>query len=164
MTLTAQRLREVLEYDANAGTFLRKMPASRRHPLPWTEPAGAIDTKGYIKIKIDGRSHGAHRLAWLWMTGQMPQEQMDHIDGNRANNRWSNLREATQSQNQANSKKRVTNRSGLKGIYPFAGRWCARITKDRTRHFLGTFASPEEAHAAYRAASLELHGSFSIFR
>jgi HNH endonuclease/AP2 domain len=127
--------------------------------------AGAKKAGDYIRISIDGRQHLAHRLAWLYVHGRWPAALIDHINGNPADNRIANLREASRSQNQANSGLRLGNRSGLKGISrkPY-GTWSAQIFYQGTKHYLGTFATPEEAHAAYREAARRLFGEFARMR
>src|SRR4051794_4935854 len=113
--LTAERLREILSYDPETGLFTR-LQSPRTGQRYTGKQAGSIKPSGYVKIRVDGRFYFAHRLAWTIMTGQNPPEAMDHIDCNPSNNRWSNLREATSSQNAANHRIRSNNSSGLKGV------------------------------------------------
>jgi HNH endonuclease/AP2 domain len=158
--LTAERLREILDYHPESGIFYWRI--ARRNGTRAGNIAGAKKAGGYIKISIDGRQHLAHRLAWLYVHGRWPAALIDHINGNPADNRIANLREASRSQNQANSGLRLGNRSGLKGISrkPY-GTWSAQIFYQGTKHYLGTFATPEEAHAAYREAARRLFGEFA---
>ena len=92
--------------------------------------------------------------------GEPDGKQIDHRDGDGLNNRRCNLREATNSQNTCNQGLRRTNVSGFKGVYKHKRKWRADITLDGQRRFLGLFATPEAAHAAYCKASAELHGEF----
>jgi|SRR5262249_60934945 len=115
--------------------------------------------KGYRRITLDGRQHFGHRLAWLHVHGVWPPDQIDHINGARADNRIANLRPATHQQNASNRRRGI---AGLKGAV-FSKRykrWRAQIMKNGRQHFLGHFASSVEAHAAYCRAAQELHGEF----
>jgi len=103
----------------------------------------------------------AHRLAWLYVHGKWPPAEIDHKDCDPANNRISNLRLATHAQNAANAHLRRTSTSGLKGAYRHQKKWLAQITYNGRRIYLGVFDTDKEAHAAYVAASKDLHGSFT---
>lgn len=124
--------------------------------------AGVLDSRGYRQIGVGGRVYLAHRLIWAYVTGVWPTTLIDHINGNRDDNRWDNLREATPSENKANSKLMRTNTSGLKGAFfrKDIGRWVATIGKHRTRRHIGFYDSAEEAHAAYAAEARRLNGEF----
>lgn len=159
MGLTAERLCEVLDYDPGMGTFrwIRR-PTATCNVAVGAE-AGTMDADGYRTIQLDGVRHRAHRLAWLYMHGEWPpSEDIDHVNGNRADNRIANLREARRSENVQNvGAARKDSKSGLAGVNERDGRWRARIRAGGERLTLGYFDSPEEAHAAYRAAKLQLH-------
>ena len=101
-----------------------------------------------------------HRLIFLLHHKYLP-SQIDHIDGNILNNRIENLRAATPSQNGSNKPKTRFNTSGFKGVVPVKNGYGAKIMKNKKAYWLGTFAEPEVAHAAYVAASKKLHGEFS---
>src|SRR5690606_33021363 len=88
-TLTRERLAEVLDYDPTTGIFLWKKPTGSRAVAG--SVAGTVNLSGYIQIQIDGTIYYAHRLAWLWMTGSWPNNEIDHSEMNPADNRWSNL-------------------------------------------------------------------------
>ena len=116
---------------------------------------------GYRRIKINGRSYPAHHLAWLYKKGKWCSQMIDHRDLDRSNNRWINLRRATRSQNNANTRANRNNACGLKGVSPNHGRWRAIIHKNgRTQH-LGNFPTPQAAHAAYAKAARKLFGKFA---
>ena len=151
------RLRELLDYDPLSGGLVR-IANSRRSDLIG-KPAGSNHL--YSKVSVDQKIYAAHRIIWMWMTGEDPGElEIDHIDRNRHNNRWENLRLATVSQNRINCGNK--SRSGLpKGVKKNKGRFGARLTVDGVVHWLGTFDTPEEAHRAYCAASTGLHGEFA---
>lgn len=161
--LSHARLRAAVTYDPNSGRFFRDYPPSRRRPYAKTREVGFSTDKGYRHILVDGRRYIAHRLAWFWMTGNWPPDQVDHIDGNKANNAWVNLRQATNSQNQANTKTRRNNRAGLKGAHYLkaSGKWTSRVKVNGSRYFLGLFDTPEQAHAAYAVAAGKYFGKFA---
>ena len=161
--LTQERLKELLTYDPLTGDFF------------WNEDRGgkrAGDIAGckrraYIAISVDDKIYRAHHLAWLWMTGAFPALFIDHRNLNKHNNAWTNLREATKSQNQANIGLTASNKSGLKGVSRYrAGEsygkpWQACIGKDGKSINLGQFATKEAAHAAYVAAAEKHFGEFA---
>ena len=159
MGITANRLRAVLSYDPDTGIF-RWLVGARRGRV-----ADSVDvTTGYHRIKVDGASYGANRLAWLYMSGEWPADQVDHRNTVRSDNRWDNLRAATGSQNKANGNRYSNNTSGIKGVSPSGRRnkpWSAVITKDGFTRRLGRYVTKEEADAAYRHAANHLHGEFA---
>jgi hypothetical protein len=153
--LTQARLRELLSYDPDTGVFTR---------LRNGRIAGTLTYQGYVQIAIDGKLYLGHRLAWLYMTGSFPSLQIDHKDRNEANNVFTNLRLATPTQNQWNTGTQINNKCGLKGVSRLInGRWMARITNHYKTKYLGTYSTPEEAHAAYRRAAAEMNGEFANF-
>lgn len=154
MTVTADRLRELLHYDPETGAWT------------WVDdgsPAGWLDTStGYHRVSIDGRSYYLHRLAWFWMTGTWV-HRIDHRDTVRSNNRWANLREATQSTNGANRSVSVKSALGVKGVSrcKTTGRYRADITVLGKRFNLGRFDTIEAASEAYALAAAEHFGEFA---
>jgi hypothetical protein len=157
--VTRARLRALLHYDRKTGEFRwrRRVTTSIRPG----DIAGALDNQGYRRITIKGRPYLAHHLAWLYMRGRWCALVIDHRDGDPSNNRWSNLRSATLSQSNANRRLPRNNACGLKGVSQDRGRWCARIHKEGRRHHLGTFPTPQAAHAAYAKAARKLFGEFA---
>jgi len=158
-TVTYERLREVLSYDSETGYF--RWLKSPVYFISVGQVAGT-NTRRYRQIGVDGRRYGAHRLAFLFMTGEMPVLDVDHADGNGFNNKWDNLRICTVSQNLANTGRHADNSSGFKGVTwdrP-RGKWQARIQVRKQKIHLGRFNSAEEAHAAYVAAAFEHFGEF----
>lgn len=155
-TLTAERLRELLDYDPETGRFTWRV---RRGPVPAGGKAGGRpDGSGYSQIRVDGRLHLAHRLAWLYMTGDQPPVEVDHRDTDPMNNRWSNLRASTRSGNNQNVRRaRRNNSSGYLGVSPRDGRWLAQIHANGKKRWLGLFDTPELAHGAYLKAKAALH-------
>lgn len=156
--LTATRVREVLAYDPDTGVFTWKVRTSNRAHLG--AEAGRVGANGYRYLGLDGSLHLAHRLAWLYVHGVWPADMIDHIDGDRLNNRIANLRPADMRRNQQNRKgPQANNRSGLLGVSwsKQARKWHAQISDAGQSHHLGYFACPEEAHAAYLDAKRRLH-------
>ena len=118
----------------------------------------------YVMVKIGGKAVQAHRIIWEMHNGPVPVgREIDHINGNRADNRIENLRLATGSKNKMNTTLRKDNTSGLKGVRRDrrSGRWSATIKADKKTIHLGSFGSPEEAHTAYVAAAEVHHGQFA---
>lgn len=158
--LTAERLRQLLHYDPETGVFTRPVRVSN---CRIGKQAGCLRPDGYRYIGIDGDRYMAHRLAWLYATGQWPAVQIDHINGDRADNRFVNLREATNAENQRNSKRRSDNTSGFKGVHwrRHTGKWLAQIGHNGRLVYLGLFPTAKMAHAAYCEAARRLHGQFA---
>lgn len=160
--LTQKRLKELLSYDPATGLFTRLVTVGQRGL------AGAViagyGTK-YLSIGIDGKLYRAHRLAWLYMKGTFPPEDIDHKDGNGKNNKFANLRAATTAENMQNQRKiRSNSLSGIMGVNfkKRRGCWVARITINGKRRELGNFFTAAEAHAAYLAAKVEHHPFFTF--
>lgn len=124
--------------------------------------AGYVNTTtGYRMVRINYRAYGAHRLAWLLVTGDFPSGMLDHVDGNPLNNRWSNLREATSRQNCYNRRPRSDSKSGIKGVSRHGRAWRARIWLHGSYMMLGTFSNSADAHLAYEAAAQRYFGLFA---
>lgn len=157
--LTIERLREVLRYEC--GRFFWRISPSNRVAIG--DQAGSLRTNGYWYISIDGVSHLTHRLAWFWHHGTWPELDLDHINRNKWDNRIENLREATASQNIANSRLSSSNSSGFRGVSwnKRLERWHAYICVRGTRKHLGFFETAEDAAAAYAVAAREHFGDFA---
>jgi hypothetical protein len=161
--LTFERASALLSYDAETGAFHWKVSRRGRHARPGAK-AGTLDRRGRWVIAVDGKRHHASRLAFLLTTQRHPAEMIDHKNGDCSDDRWSNLREATPQQNQANRK--ATAASGLKGAHYWAarGKWRAFIKVDQKQRSLGVFETAEAAHAAYCAAATEAFGAYARFQ
>jgi hypothetical protein len=162
MTLTAEHLRARLHYNPDTGVFTWLSSPSRKAVTFVGKPAGCVKN-GYITIGIDRVDYPAHRLAWLYVYGEWPAERIDHINLDRADNRISNLRQCTHSQNLANTRARSTNSSGYKGVYFHTGakRWQAKIKVNYRSKHLGFFDTKEEAADAYRKGAELYFGEFA---
>lgn len=160
--LTAEQVRAVLHYSPETGVLTWRVDTGTAKAL---DTAGVVGDHGYVLVGLRRRVYRAHRLAWLWVHGRWPTGSLDHVDGDRQNNRLSNLREATHTQNLQNSKRAREMASGLKGAYPTANgqTWTSRIRHNGRSVYLGCFSTPEAAHAAYRAAAERLFGEFARF-
>lgn len=144
-----------LSYNPDTGIFTH----SRRAGVKCGSSAGTSISGGYIQIRVNGEKFLAHRLAFLAMTGVMPSEVVDHIDGNPQNNIWSNLRLATHAENMRNRKSR--NKTGFKGIYCYRGKYRALIRCEGKIYRLGSFHSLNDAAKAYNQAASYLFGLFA---
>lgn len=158
--ITQELLKQLFDYRPDTGEFRRSI--SRRGVAMSGTLAGSKTRHGYLSIRINKKHYFSHRLAWLYVYGKWPSGGLDHIDGDKTNNRIANLREATESQNQANRFK-GWGVSGLKGVnfHKSAKKWMSRITKGRSMIYLGLFDTPEEAYKAYCAAAINLFGEFA---
>lgn len=164
--LTAEEVRERLEYDTDLGILRWRYNPSR--PKEWNtrragKAAGFVDTvNGNVQVRIDDRLYLGYRLIWLIVTGEWPKVEIDHINGVRTDNRLKNLREATHAENSRNRGRQKNNQSGFLGVCfrPHHGKWEARINLDGKtvwRHYATT---AQEASAARREALPKFHGEF----
>lgn len=158
--ITQQRLMEVLHYDPETGEWMWAATLSARRVTG--QAAGGITDAGYRSIRVNGNLFRAHRLAWLYMTGEWPAEQIDHVNGERSDNRWINLRAATEQQNKANTRVSANCKSGVKGVYWNRQRqkWQAKINPNRTQVHLGFFDDIDKAAEAYASAAKLYFGEF----
>jgi len=157
--LTAERLREVLDYDKDTGLFTWRTNVSSTGRFGGT--AGCKNKAGYVLIRIDRRLYTAHRLAVLHVTGQWPSALVDHRDMDKANNRWGNLRPATKGQNGQNKVAAQSNnlKSGLLGVYWSEANqsWGAKVVVNRRQHHGGFHPTAEAAHRAYVELKRQIH-------
>lgn len=154
--LTLERLRELLHYDPETGIFTRligvKGAAAGRQ-------AGALDSYGYLRMRIDGKRYKSHRVAWFYVHGKWPAMMLDHINQVKTDNRIVNLREVTASENVQNTSLMANNTSGYRGVTwsKKKHRWKAQITVNKKRIALGHFDTAESAFMAYAKAAKVLH-------
>lgn len=150
-----------MRYSPKTGAWFWIAKTSPNVNRKWGDPAGHHNGHGYLQITVDKKYYLSHRLAWFYMTGYWPKAQIDHRDCDRANNAWYNLREATRSQNLGNSKKRRDGRVKMKGVRFHRNRYVAKIRVCGKGIYLGSFDTPEQAHAAYVKAAKKHFGEFA---
>lgn len=161
--LTQEHLKSILHYNPDTGLFIRLINLSNSTKVG--DIIGSYSGNGYLHAQIGGKTYLLHRLAFFYMTGKFPENYVDHINGEKDDNKWVNLRKANNSENQMNSCKRKDNTSGYKGV-TFRKKnnmWESVIMSNGKYIYLGYFNNPEEAHEAYKTASLKYHGEFSIY-
>jgi hypothetical protein len=155
-------LKSILDYCPETGVWTYKV---RRGGIAAGRVAGTPDRDGYNVICLNGRHYRAARLAWFYMTGVWPRDLVDHIDTNKANDAWRNLRPATMSENKGNQRSTVKNRLGVKGVrlnrHSKRLPYVAQININRTRYYLGSFATIEEASSAYAERARMIFGEFA---
>ncbi len=160
MTITQEELKRLLCYDGNSGEFVWLVQRSR-----WTvgQRAGKTSRFGYRRIGIGRRHYPAHRLAWLYVYGEWPAGDLDHINRDRADNRIGNLRLATPSENGGNRSLNRKSVSGVKGVVwnKDSKKWQAQIAKNGRLHYLGLHSTVAEAAEAYAKAAADLFGEFA---
>jgi hypothetical protein len=161
--LTVDRLREVLAYDIKTGAFTWLVSSATKKV---GSVAGGVKKTGYRFIQIDGRQYREHRLAWLYVNEAWPKNHIDHIDGNRANNKISNLRDVDDSTNSQNQRaSQCSNKStGILGVcfHKTKKKFHAQIKRHGKRIHLGYFDNAQDAHNAYLAAKRQLHAGCTI--
>ena len=161
-TLTQDELKRILHYDPETGAFtwlIRKNSYGAK--MQPGAPAGSVNAYGYLVIGIEGRRYFANRLVWLYMTGEWPEDEVDHENRVPDDNRWENLRPATSSQQKMNTGMRKDNTSGVRGVRRKRSRWVANIGVNKTNIYLGLFDTLEAAAEARRAAELRYFGEFA---
>lgn len=162
MTITQERLQELFHYCPGLGLFWHKPRTPLdTHSVRWNTKyagkiAGSRNGQGYIILQIDGLKERAHRMAWLYMTGELPLDDLDHQNRNREDNAFDNLRPATATQNLGNTLGR--GKSGWKGVSVLPsgrfGAWCRR-------EYLGSFDTAEEASDCYFERAVQEFGEFA---
>jgi hypothetical protein len=155
--ITRERLKELFDYDQE-GFLIRKITVN--HKSKAGDKVSYLHNTGYVRVTVDQQQIYVHRAIWLWHTGVLPDDDIDHINGCRTDNRIENLRLATRSQNNQNRTKAGTNnKSGFLGVSwnNRDKKWFSRIRIDYKTINCGSFDTPEEAHQAYLAKKRELH-------
>lgn len=156
--ITQDRLKEILDYDPETGVF-RWRVSPRPGRIIAGQVSGCIKNTGYRCIQIDNMSYSEHRLAWLYIYGEWPPNQMDHVNTIRNDNRIANLRLASASENCRN--RTNINKSGYKGVSWRYNKWRAGIKIKGKSYHLGCFPTLEMAHAAYCEAAKKFFGEFA---
>jgi hypothetical protein len=157
-----ERLNELFVYDPESGDLRWKSIPKNFRRARVGDLVGTVSAKGYRVVGIDRGYYLVHRIIWKMVTGQDPADLIDHEDTNRLNNRWRNLREATNGPNICNSRLRKDNSSGVKGICWDRGHnaWRAYISAGHGQIKLGRFKDKRDAIAARMKAAEEMHGQF----
>lgn len=166
-TLSHERLRELVNYDPETGVFTQRADYAGTRSARWApgRQCGHLAATGYLTMRLDHRLYQAHRLAWLWVKGAWPVHEIDHINGNRTDNRIVNLRDVPNAVNRQNTRAaRVDSETGLQGVTfcKRRRRFFSRIRLDGRARFLGYFDNSQLAHAAYLAAKRQLHVGCTI--
>ena len=154
--LTQTRLKEILHYNPETGMFVRRIKQSG---VKQGKISGSLTKEGYLVTSIDQKTYKCHRLAWLYINGEWPIGQIDHINGNRSDNQIKNLRDVAKQQNAENQRKaqRSNKSTNVLGTWKNGNGFAARISHNNIKVYLGTFATIEEARAAYIASKRLLH-------
>lgn len=157
--ITQNILKEMLHYNEDTGIFTWRVEPRNATPPNIGDIAGCLcKTSGYVLLRIKGKLCRAHRLAFLYMTGCFPINQIDHINGDRADNRWDNLRDVTNRTNSQNSRKpHIDNKLGALGVNRKKNRYQAQISIDGKNKSLGYFQTIEAAKDAYITAKRKHH-------
>ena len=157
--ITQMRLKELFNYCADTGIFTRKIAVGRHGRHKKGTLAGTKSRSGYRVISINSRRYMAHKLAWLYVYGELPKNDIDHINRIKHDNRISNLRLASRSQNMQNVAKHKHNSSGQKGVswMPSRNKWRAYINYNYKQLHIGTFDTFEDAVAAYKSMAIKVH-------
>jgi len=152
--ITQERLKELIHYDPETGGFnwvVNRGSAKKGHN------AGCTSKRGYCSIKIDNKIHLSHRIAFLYMEGEFPLGEVDHINHIKDDNRWSNLRDATHTNNQMNRSLNKNNSSGCVGVYwqKRIEKWRAHIKVSGVSKHLGYFSNLSDAVSAREEANIK---------
>lgn len=160
--MDVKTLKSLIRYDAKTGEFERLSKSSHN------AKSGTVNVHGYRVISLNNKQYYAHRLAWLYVFGEMPKGQIDHINGNRSDNRLDNLRDVSVSTNQQNLRKAQKNsKTGFLGVMYMGEKrrgkkYSSAVHHKGKRHNLGYFETPEEAHKAYLIAKRKIHEGTTI--
>ena len=158
--ITQNRLRELAHYCPETGQFTHLQSKGRKKA---GMPAGSLRRDGYVYAMFDGHRAMAHQFAWLYVTGEWPTQEIDHMDGNKANNAFSNLRQVSRRANTENKRTaKRTSTTGLLGVVRHRDKFVAKIVHAGKRTHLGVFETPEDAHEAYVQAKRRLHQGCTI--
>lgn len=167
--ITQDQLKKILNYNSETGVFIwlhrgrdqfsSDLNCSMFNSRYSGKEAGSINTKGYMKITIAPNLHSAHRLAWLYVYGELPDGQIDHINGDKTDNKISNLRCVSNEINCKNQSLAKNNTTGILGVHfsSTSRRWIARINAGGNRQYLGCFSTLLDACSARKSAEMQ-HG------
>ena len=156
-SISREEVERLLQYDPETGIFvwIVSKGAAKAGSV-----AGTVANRGYVRLRINRREFLAQRIAWLLATGHMPTGEIDHINGDRADNRLSNLRPATHAENGFNRGRNANNTSGFKGVHRNGEKFSVVVCRAGKHYYFGVFDVAEDAHAAYCEAFRQVHGEF----
>jgi hypothetical protein len=162
MSLTQKQVQEMFDYAADTGVFTWRIRPSKA--VKAGDIAGCTEKRiGYITIGIAKRIYKAHRLAWLYTHGEWPKGLIDHINGNKADNRIANLRDVFADGNSQNVREpNRRNKSGFMGVIWYQNKWRASLSVKGKSKWLGDYSTPEEAHQIYLEAKRKYHAACTI--
>ena len=160
--VTQEHLKFILDYNPDTGIFTWINP-NKYSKQKFGDIAGSVDGKGYIHIRIDGSRYKAHRLAWIYMYGIEPKDQIDHINNIKTDNKIKNLRECNNQQNCFNKKLQKNNKSGVKGVSwnKTLNKWTAYLNVNKKKKFIGLFDDIELAELVMYEARIKYHGEYA---
>lgn len=162
MQITQSQLKDNFHYRNDIGRFVWKVAKG------WVKPgriAGTVNgDNGYRYIKLNGVHYLEHRMVWLYVHGRLPEGEIDHINGDKKDNRIVNLRQCTRSQNEINKGLSRVNTSGCKGVswHAQSKKWRARLKVNKKEVHLGTFENKSDAERAYKLFLQNTHGDFLL--
>lgn len=153
----AEEVRKAFAYDPETGKLTYLVRLARRTKIG--DEAGCINNSGYRTVDFKNVKYAAHRIIWLWMTGEDPGDmEVDHENRNKSDNRWANLRLKERSDNLANCAPYANNTSGVKGVYPNGKKWRGEVRRKKVLYVTDTYDTIEEAKIAVRILRAQLYG------
>jgi len=159
--MTADLVREIFRYEPESGKLFWNISPTRS--VRAGAEAGRVSWQGRVEVGFSGRKYIASRLVWLYVTGEWPMHEIDHINQNPLDNRIANLRDIPRAQNQQNiSRAQSNSKSGIRGVVRRGDKWAAIIMLRKKQTYLGMFDTPHEAEDAYRSAKRKIHKSWAF--
>jgi hypothetical protein len=158
--ITAEQVWALLDYEPSTGVFTRRVRTASRHQVgdraDFVVTGGRL--RGYSRVSLMSQRFLAHRVAWLYMHGEWPSMEIDHINGDKSDNRIANLRNVSPGINSENRRKpRVDSKTGILGVQAHQGKWATRVQVSGQSIYIGVFDTPEQAHVAYVEAKRKHH-------
>ena len=169
--LTAEHVRSLFTYDPEEGLLRWRFPAGQGGRILEGSPAGWNHPEGYRIVRVNGRAYRVARIVWLYVSGEWPRHKIDHKDCNPSNDKWNNLREATDSEQKQNNRKRKDNKTGYKCVSYYNDpryrdgrcyRWQVVVNGKRIKSSK-RYATAEECYAAYCELLPRFHGEFANY-
>lgn len=157
--ISHNELCEIVFYNPNTGEFIRR---KKGRGIAQGTVCGFVERNGYVRIRVKGQRYQAHRLAWFMIHKRWPKDQIDHVNGDRSDNRIENLREASSLQNAMNKSIFSNNKSGLKCVFydKSKGCWFYSVQSEGLRERKGNFKTKEEAYSAFLDIAKYIHGEY----